>query len=184
MLPGARPLQVPDAGMRRLPGSLAQSLGLFLSLLIRTLFAATVRPSQPPGHRLPRRCCPFKGGRGLVRRPGFPWGAPDHLSPAAPRPFPEGWEKRAGRTVEALPCAAVARRMRTAGQVRGALTSWHSPSPLRRYPVHPGLLPSPLQAAVAAVAWLFAAPPEGQVRRGSRSGRRRPAPGPGLPLAP
>lgn len=48
------------------------------------------------------------------------------------------------------------------------------PLPLRRYPEHPGLLPSPLQAAVAAVAWLFATPPEGQVRRGSRSGRRRP----------
>jgi len=42
-----------------------------------------------------------------------------------------------------------------------------------------------LLAAAAAAAWLVAAPPQGQVRRGSRSGRRRcPAPGPGLPLAP
>lgn len=59
------------------------------------------------------------------------------------------------------------------------------PPPPRRYPVHPGHLPSPLGAAVAAAAWLVAAPPQGQVRRGSLSGRRRcPAPGPGLPLAP
>uniref|UniRef100_A0A8C4MY76 CYFIP related Rac1 interactor B n=1 Tax=Equus asinus TaxID=9793 RepID=A0A8C4MY76_EQUAS len=63
------------------------------------------------------------------------------------------------------------------------------PPPPRRYPVHPGHLPSPLGAAAAtaaaAAAWLVAAPPQGQVRRGSRSGRRRcPAPGPGLPLAP
>lgn len=56
--------------------------------------------------------------------------APDHLSPAGPRPFPVGWGRRAERTpVEALPCTAAARRMRTVGQVRGALTSWHSPSP-------------------------------------------------------
>uniref|UniRef100_A0A9L0RFR1 CYFIP related Rac1 interactor B n=1 Tax=Equus caballus TaxID=9796 RepID=A0A9L0RFR1_HORSE len=63
------------------------------------------------------------------------------------------------------------------------------PPPPRRYPVHPGHLPSPLGAAAAtaaaAAAWLVAAPLQGQVRRGSRSGRRRcPAPGPGLPLAP
>lgn len=61
------------------------------------------------------------------------------------------------------------------------------PPPPRRYPVHPGHLPSPFAAAAAAAAaaWLVAAPPQGQVRRGSWSGRRRcPAPGPGLPLAP
>lgn len=174
MLPGARPLQVRNAGMRRLPGLSSEPWSLS-ELVLLYLFTATVRSFQPPG-----RCegaAPLKEGVvscGVAAPPSFPWGAPDHLSPAAPRPFPEGWEKRAERTNGVLPCAAVVPRMRTAGQVRGALTSWHSPSPLRRYPVHPGLLPSPLQAAVTAVAWLFAAPPEGQVRRGSRSGRRRP----------
>lgn len=156
---------------------LAQSLGLFLSLLTCKLFTATVKTLATADIPSREGAAPLREGVvlcGLAAPPSFPWGAPDHLSRAASRPFLEGWEKRAERTVEALPCAAVARRMRTAGQVRGALTSWHSPLPLRRYPVHPGLLPSPLQAAVAAVAWLFAAPPEGQVRRGSRSGRRRP----------
>lgn len=111
---------------------LAQSLGFFLSLLtcncsppqFKTLATADI-----PSHE---GAAPLREGVvscGLAAPPGFPWGAPDHLSLAAPRPFLEGWEKGAERTVEALPCAAVARRMRTAGQVRGALTSWHSPSP-------------------------------------------------------
>lgn len=132
MLPGAEPLQVRGAGMQRFPelSSEPRSLSEVVDLWSVT---ATVRPRSPRCCG-PRRRCLFKGGRGLVWRGRAPWlsarRAPDHLSPAGPRPFPVWWGRRAERTpVEALPSTAAARRMRTAGQVRGALTSWHSPSP-------------------------------------------------------
>lgn len=123
---------------------LAQSLGLFLSLLTCKLFTATVKTLATADIPSREGAAPLREGVvlcGLAAPPSFPWGAPDHLSPAASRPFLEGWEKRAERTVEALPCAAVARRMRMAGQVRGALTSWHSPvvASLCSFGLHPKL---------------------------------------------
>lgn len=109
---------------------------------------------------------------------------PDHLSPAWPRPLAgAGGGGGAGLTLRG---GLVAHAHGRTGPRRPHFLAFPPPPP-RRYPVHPGHLPSPLRAAAvaAAAAWLVAAPPQGQVRRGSRSGRRRrPAPGPRLPLAP
>ncbi|XP_043783072.1 uncharacterized protein LOC122709871 [Cervus elaphus] len=57
--------------------------------------------------------------------------------------------KGAGKE-DGLPCGAGARRVRTAGEVRGAHFLALPLPPPRRYPVHPGHLPSPLAGAVAA----------------------------------
>lgn len=141
LLPGVRSLQVRDAGMRRFPGfsSVPWSLSGPIDLWLVTATVRFLHPHldpHPRNHSDPAAtegAAPLREGVvscGVAAPPGWPRRTPDHLSPAAPRPFPEGWGRRAERTVEALPCTAAARRMRTTGQVRGALTSWHSPSPL------------------------------------------------------
>lgn len=140
----------------------------------------------------PRGCAAPLRSAGARRRwprplPLFP-SPPDHLSQVSPRPLQEGRGRGAGKEGRGFTLRggrATHAHGRT-GPLRPHFLAFPPPPP-RCYPVHPGHLPSPLgaAAAAAAAAWLVAAPPQGQVRRGSRSGRRRcPAPGPGLPLAP
>lgn len=133
-----------------------------------------------------RRCCPFKEGGGAkedAAPPSSSQARPTTCLRPRPAPFGRGGGGGGGEG-STLRGGLLAHAQGRTGPRRPHFLAFPPPPP-RRYPVHPGHLPSRIGAAFAAAAWLIAAPPQGQVRRGSRSGRRRcPAPDPGLPLAP
>lgn len=143
--------------------------------------ACNETPTQPEA-MAERRCCPFKegggGAEGLaapLRSPHFTPRPRDHLSPASPRPFLDG-RRRRSRAVGLPRGGRAAHAHGRTGPRRPHFLAFPPPPP-RRYPVHPGHLPSPFgvraaAAAAAAATCLVTAPPQGQVRRGSRCGRR------------
>lgn len=132
---------------------------------------------SPRGRAAPLRRA---GGAEAVAAP--PCSPPSRAGPPVPglAPPPSGGagEEGRGRKAEDLPCGAGARRMRTAGQVRGALTSWHSPLPLLAVTLYirvtcpPRSEPPPLLP-----------PPPGSSRLRHR-GRCGGAPGPAAAAAP
>lgn len=155
------------------------------------------RPPPPPQQEAMAEptCCPFKeGGGGEAGEVGrapllFRTRPRDHLSLNSPRPFLEGrWRSGAAD----LPCGgggAGARRMRTAGQVLGALTSWHSPLPLLAVTLYIRvtcpLRPEPLLQLPLPPSLLLPLPPppppgSSRPRHGGRCGR---PPGPAAAIS-
>lgn len=186
LLPGARPLQVRDAGMRRLPGFSSEPWSLS-ELVDLYLFTDTVRSLQPPGRCLPRRCCPFKRGRGLVRggrAPQFSLGrAGPPVSGRAP-PLSGGVGEEGGEDERGFTL-----RSGRAAHAHGRT------GPRRPHFLALPLPPSPLPCTSGSLA--LPTPSRRRRRRLALRGSARgagaeglpvrpppPPPGPGLPLAP
>lgn len=186
LLPGARPLQVRDAGMRRLLGFSSEPWSLS-ELVDLYLFTDTVRFLQPPGRCLPRRCCPFKRGRGLVRggrAPQFSLGrAGPPVSGRAP-PLSGGVGEEGGEDERGFTL-----RSGRAAHAHGRT------GPRRPHFLALPLPPSPLPCTSGSLA--LPTPSRRHRRRLALRGSARgagaeglpvrpppPPPGPGLPLAP